>query len=80
MNAGMYHEDFSPVGLYVEDGKEIAPLNTADAPGNFFMKPNGVFFVDQGWEGGRAGDGRFRGGETGRRLCHPVGAYVRYRW
>ncbi len=45
MNAGMYHEDFSPVGLYVEDGKEIAPLNTADAAGNFFMKPNGVFFV-----------------------------------
>lgn len=45
MNAGMYHEDFSPVGLYVEDGREIAPLNIADAPGNFFMKPNGVFFV-----------------------------------
>ncbi|MGE0281805.1 MAG: phosphodiester glycosidase family protein [Rhizobiaceae bacterium] len=45
MNAGMYHEDFSPVGLYVEDGKETAPLNTTDALGNFFMKPNGVFFV-----------------------------------
>jgi uncharacterized protein YigE (DUF2233 family) len=46
MNAGMYHEDFSPVGLHVEDGREIAPLNLGDAPGNFFMKPNGVFFVD----------------------------------
>ena len=45
MNAGMYHEDFTPVGLYVENGKQIAPLNTADAEGNFFMKPNGVFFV-----------------------------------
>ena len=32
--------------------EEIAPLNLADAPGNFFMKPNGVFFVDRA---GRAG-------------------------
>ena len=47
MNAGMYHEDLSPVGLYVEDGKEIHALNLADAPGNFFMKPNGVFYVDE---------------------------------
>lgn len=46
MNAGMYHEDFSPVGLHVEDGVEQSPLNLADAPGNFFMKPNGVFFVN----------------------------------
>lgn len=47
MNAGMYHEDFSPVGLHVEDGVEQSPLNLGDAPGNFFMKPNGVFFVDE---------------------------------
>lgn len=47
MNAGMYHKDFTPVGLYVEDGSEQSPLNLADAPGNFFMKPNGVFYVDQ---------------------------------
>lgn len=47
MNAGMYHQDLSPVGLYVENGVEQAPLNLADAAGNFFMKPNGVFFVDR---------------------------------
>ncbi|MCO5065605.1 MAG: phosphodiester glycosidase family protein [Rhizobiaceae bacterium] len=47
MNAGMYHSDFSPVGLYVEDGRELSPLNTADGAGNFFMKPNGVFFIDE---------------------------------
>ncbi|MGB8818654.1 MAG: phosphodiester glycosidase family protein [Rhizobiaceae bacterium] len=45
MNAGMYHEDLSPVGLYVEGGRQIAPLNVADATGNFYMKPNGVFGV-----------------------------------
>jgi uncharacterized protein YigE (DUF2233 family) len=45
MNAGMYHEDLTPVGLLVEDGREKAPLNLADAEGNFFLKPNGVFLI-----------------------------------
>lgn len=47
MNTGMYHADFSPVGLYVENGKEISALNMAGGEGNFFMKPNGVFFIDE---------------------------------
>lgn len=45
MNAGMYHGDFSPVGLCVVDGKQLAPLNLTDNPGNFFLKPNGVFCI-----------------------------------
>ena len=45
VNAGMYHEDFSPAGLLVRDGREEAPLNLADGVGNFFLKPNGVFLV-----------------------------------
>lgn len=45
MNAGMYHADATPVGLLVVDGKEIAPLNLAGGSGNFFIKPNGVFFL-----------------------------------
>lgn len=45
MNAGMYHQDRSPVGLHIEDGVVQSPLNLGDAPGNFFMKPNGVFYV-----------------------------------
>ena len=45
MNAGMYHEDLSPVGLYVEEGKEQAMLQSGEGEGNFFLKPNGVFFV-----------------------------------
>ncbi len=45
MNAGMYHGDFSPVGLFVSDGKQLAPLNLANAEGNFFLKPNGVFLI-----------------------------------
>src|SRR5690606_28935856 len=46
MNAGMYHEDRSPVGLYVEHGRELKRLSIADGPGNFSMKPNGVFWID----------------------------------
>jgi uncharacterized protein YigE (DUF2233 family) len=45
MNAGMYHPDRSPVGLYVADGAQTAPLVTRDGPGNFGMLPNGVFCI-----------------------------------
>ncbi len=47
MNAGMYHADFSPVGLFVSESRELAPLNTAPGDGNFFLKPNGVFVVTE---------------------------------
>jgi uncharacterized protein YigE (DUF2233 family) len=47
MNAGMYQPDRSPVGLLVQDGAALQPLNTADAcGGNFCLKPNGVFWTD----------------------------------
>jgi len=48
MNAGMYHADRSPVGLYVEDGREHAPLVTRAGPGNFGLLPNGVFCIRDG--------------------------------
>lgn len=47
-NAGIYGKDSSPLGLHVEDGKELVPLNTGKGEGNFFLQPNGVFFVDAG--------------------------------
>jgi uncharacterized protein YigE (DUF2233 family) len=43
MNAGMYHRDLAPVGLFVTEGVETAPLVTRDGPGNFGLLPNGVF-------------------------------------
>ena len=45
MNAGMYHPDRSPVGLYVEQGDELAPLVHSHSGGNFGLAPNGVFCV-----------------------------------
>ena len=45
MNAGMYHADRRPVGLYVEGGEELAPLVAGPGPGNFGMVPNGLLCV-----------------------------------
>ena len=47
MNAGMYHPNYQPVGLYVENGKQKKALNTAQGSGNFFMQPNGVLAWNQ---------------------------------
>ena len=49
MNAGMYHRDLDPVGLYVENGVETARLVTRDGPGNFGLLPNGVFCIGDGF-------------------------------
>ena len=45
MNVGMYDEAGAPVGLYVENGKVLKTLNRRDGPGNFHLKPNGVFWI-----------------------------------
>ncbi len=47
MNAGMYHQDRSPVGLYIEAGKQSAPLVIGASPGNFGLVPNGVFCIQE---------------------------------
>lgn len=49
MNAGMYHEDRSPVGHYVEDGREQMRVIASEGPGNFGLLPNGVFCIGNGW-------------------------------
>jgi uncharacterized protein YigE (DUF2233 family) len=46
MNAGMYREDYTPVGLLVSDGRQLHRLNLASGFGNFYLKPNGVFLLD----------------------------------
>jgi uncharacterized protein YigE (DUF2233 family) len=44
-NAGMFDPALRPVGLYVEQGRELVHANTASGYGNFHMKPNGVFYI-----------------------------------
>lgn len=50
MNAGMYHLDRRPVGLYLEEGTQESKLYPKSGPGNFGLVPNGVFCI----RGGRA--------------------------
>lgn len=45
MNGGMYMPDFSPVGLFIQDGKILKKINKETGKGNFFLKPNGVFYI-----------------------------------
>lgn len=46
MNGGMYKKDLSPQGLYIEKTKKISPLDTVQhAYGNFYLQPNGVFYI-----------------------------------
>jgi uncharacterized protein YigE (DUF2233 family) len=45
MNAGMFHDDLRPVGLYIEDGAQEMRLVTRDGPGNFGLLPNGVLCI-----------------------------------
>lgn len=51
MNGGMYKDDRSPVGLYIENGRQLSPLNTNTGWGNFHLLPNGVFYLMSGKAG-----------------------------
>jgi uncharacterized protein YigE (DUF2233 family) len=44
-NAGIYSESHAPEGLHVEGGVTLSPLNLRGGEGNFYWKPNGVFYV-----------------------------------
>lgn len=45
MNAGMYHLDRRPVGLYLEEGLQESKLYPNSGPGNFGLVPNGVLCI-----------------------------------
>ncbi len=45
MNGGMFNKDFSPQGLFIQNKKTLAVLDTANGNGNFYLKPNGVFYI-----------------------------------
>ncbi|MGV1788957.1 phosphodiester glycosidase family protein [Rhizobium sp. A37_96] len=51
MNGGMYLDDQSPVGLFIENGRELKAINTNKGWGNFHLLPNGVFYLGSGKAG-----------------------------
>lgn len=51
VNGGIYSEQFTPLGLYIENGKRHYRLTRETGGGNFFLLPNGVFYITE--EGAR---------------------------
>jgi len=46
MNGGMYLKDGSPQGLYIENGITKKQIDTTkEAYGNFYLQPNGIFYL-----------------------------------
>lgn len=67
INAGMFDPALKPVGLYVEQGRELVHANTKPGYGNFHMKPNGVFYI--------SGDGTAAVAETRGDRRAPASAF-----
>jgi uncharacterized protein YigE (DUF2233 family) len=44
-NAGIYSENHTPEGLHTEGGVALSLLNLNGGEGNFYSRPNGVFYV-----------------------------------
>lgn len=47
-NGGIYTKTLAPLGLYIENGKEIIPINHKKGTDNFYIEPNGIFYIKNG--------------------------------
>jgi uncharacterized protein YigE (DUF2233 family) len=47
VNGGMFKRDFSPQGLLIQNKKRLAVLDTSKGQGNFYLMPNGVFYITE---------------------------------
>ncbi len=45
MNGGMFKDGNAPVGLFIQQRLTVSPLDTSSGEGNFYLKPNGVFYL-----------------------------------
>ena len=45
MNGGMFVENNIPKGLYIEDFQTLNQIDTLSGKGNFYLKPNGIFYI-----------------------------------
>lgn len=65
-NAGIYERGPKPCGLTICGGRELVPLNLQPGEGNFYLKPNGVFFLDD-----KSGVGVMEAAEFGKSGLNP---------
>lgn len=48
VTGGTFGDDLRAIGYYVEEGERLSELDRSDGDDNFHMKPNGVFFGNDG--------------------------------
>jgi len=61
MNGGMFKKDFSPQGLYIENGILKNKIDTLqNGYGNFYMQPNGIFYITNDKQGKIATTKKFK--------------------
>ena len=66
MNAGIFERGPKPCGLTICECLEVVPLNLRRGEGNFYLLPNGVFYLDQS-----KGAGVMEAGEFGQSGIKP---------
>lgn len=59
MNGGMYMEDYRPLGIYIENGVQKKAINKASGYGNFYLMPNGIFYITKNNKAGISETGKF---------------------
>ncbi|MBK9578912.1 MAG: phosphodiester glycosidase family protein [Fibrobacterota bacterium] len=59
MNGGMFDTGFSAHGLFIQNGTKLHDLDTSGGVGNFYLKPNGVFFLDSAGKAGIVASDKF---------------------
>jgi uncharacterized protein YigE (DUF2233 family) len=45
MNGGMFQKDNAAQGLFIQNQIIMQPIDTTSGTGNFYMKPNGIFYI-----------------------------------
>lgn len=45
VNGGMYNANNNPQGLFITDFETLNPIDTSSGSGNFYLKPNGIFYI-----------------------------------
>lgn len=45
MNGGMFNSNNSPQGLFIQNQQTLVPIDTTSGEGNFYLKPNGIFYI-----------------------------------
>lgn len=45
MNGGIFDPQNQPKGLFIQNKKVMTPIDTKDGDGNFYLQPNGIFYL-----------------------------------